>query len=385
MISKRVYRIAGLMSGSSLDGLDLVLCNFETGRDENGAFKLYSWSVDMGITIPYDEAWQKALAAAIHLDGKALTQLHTALGAYWADLLAEYLEGQTLDAIASHGHTVFHEPESGFTLQIGDGAYLAARLGYPVIDGFRYADVAAGGQGAPIAPLADKWLFAEYDLMLNIGGIANVTCPTGPSWVAFDICGANQILNALAGLKGKAYDDNGTLASKGNLLEQLYRQQREIPFFRQGYPKSLSNEWVAEHQTQVFLEAPGTVEDRLYTACTLSADLIVEAVKSVITPLSIPSGQHLRMLVTGGGAFNGFLLDRIRGAALEAGLTLDLHVPDEQIVSGKEAIMIALMGVFRLENEPNCMSSVTGANRDSIAGVIHQGWKPFSSSSKQAK
>ncbi len=375
MISKRVYRIAGLMSGSSLDGLDLVICTFETGRDDHGAFKVYDWSVTTGITIPYDPSWQQALVAAIHLSGKELTHLHTTLGGYWADLLAPYLEGVALDAIASHGHTVFHEPDSGYTLQIGDGSVLAARLGYPVIDGFRYADVAAGGQGAPIAPLADKWLFPEYDLMLNIGGIANVTCRTGSSWVAFDICGANQMLNALAGLAGSAYDDNGDMARKGRLLEDLYAQQKAIPFFRQDYPKSLSNEWVAQQQTHAFLEAPGAVEDRLFTACTLSADLIAEAIVGLRDQFSL---DKLRMLATGGGAFNGFLMEKIGAACQLAGLNLDIQVPDKQIVACKEAIMIALMGVFRLENEPNCMSSVTGAHRDMVAGAIHQGWKTFS-------
>ncbi len=375
MISKRVYRIAGLMSGSSLDGLDLVVCTFEMGRDSHGAFKLYNWSVTTGLTIPYDASWQQALAAAIHLNGKDLTHLHTALGAYWADLLAPYLDGVALDAIASHGHTVFHEPGSGYTLQIGDGASLAARLGYPVIDGFRYADVAAGGQGAPIAPLADKWLFPEYDLMLNIGGIANVTCRTGSSWVAFDICGANQILNALAGLADKEYDENGDMARKGRLLDELYLQQKAIPFFRQDYPKSLSNEWVAHQQTEVFLKSSGSVEDRLFTACTLSADLIAAAIVGLVDQFSLPK---LRMLATGGGAFNGFLMEKIATACQLAGLNLEIQVPDKQIVACKEAIMIALMGVFRLENEPNCMSSVTGAERDMIAGVIHQGWKTFS-------
>ncbi len=378
MTEKRGYRIAGLMSGSSLDGLDLAICHFEVGRDGSGQFRLFDWSIESGITLPYDESWQQALAGAIHLSGKELIHLHTALGAYWAELLEPHLDGLPLDAIASHGHTVFHEPEAGYTLQIGDGAYLATKLGYPLIEGFRYADIAAGGQGAPIAPIADKWLFPEYDLMLNIGGIANITCNTGDQWIAFDICGANQILNALAGLEGKEYDADGKMASEGILLPDLYTQQASLPFFGQAFPKSLSNEWVARQQTQVFLEFKARTSDRLYTACQLSADLIVAAISELTDTYALRGSKPLRLLLTGGGAFNGFLVEKIRTSAMAKGMDVALEVPDSTIVAFKEAAMIALMGVFRLENQPNCISSVTGAERDSIAGVIHQGWKNFS-------
>lgn len=378
MLSKREYCVAGLMSGSSLDGLDLAVCRFEVGLDEQGRFQLGSWSVESGITIPYSEEWKKALAEAIYLSGKDLIHLHADLGSYMASLLAPHLEGMDIDAIASHGHTIFHEPQDGFTLQIGDGAYLSAKLGYPVIDGFRYADIAAGGQGAPIAPIADKWLFAEYDLMLNIGGIANVTCNTGSEWVAFDICGANQILNALAGLEGKEYDVDGQMARQGKLLPGLYHQQSALGFFREPFPKSLSNEWVAKQQTAVFLDTPGSVSDKLFTACQLTADQVIAALSKLLGRYDFADRHTLRMLLTGGGAFNGFLVERIAASATIAGINLELEIPDPQIIAFKEAIMIALMGVFRLENEPNCIASVTGANRDTIAGVIHQGWKKHS-------
>jgi anhydro-N-acetylmuramic acid kinase len=271
-----------------------------------------------------------------------------------------------VDLIASHGHTVFHEPAQGFTVQVGDGAALATATGCTVVCDFRTADVALGGQGAPLAPMADKMLFPGYDFYLNLGGIANITCctPAG-QFVAFDVCGANQALNALANLLGQPFDADGELAASGQLDPVLWGKINEQDFFQLRYPKSLSNQWVQQHLTQTCLAATSPIPDRLHTVCQHVGQQLANSLQQVLDNECFTKEKY-RLLATGGGVFNGYLMQCIQRYLPK----VEVVVPSENVVKFKEALLMALIGVMRLEGAPNCMASVTGAKRDAVGGGV---------------
>lgn len=359
----------GLMSGSSLDGLDVAACTFTIATD-SGSPRVLSWEMGESATLIYSEHWMQRLKEAIRLSGLELLQLHADYGRLIGEMAAAFLERHQLkpDVIASHGHTVFHYPDRGFTLQIGDGAAIAAKTGITTVCDFRSLDIANGGQGAPLAPLADALLLPRHDFYLNLGGIANITANTERGQVAFDICGANQILNALVAPLGMPYDDKGHLARSGQFIPELVRQQNQLEYFKLPYPKSLDNEWVREHQTQVFEAHPESTANRLHTACLLIAGQIATHVNQILKKEKISAGPY-SMLVSGGGAYNEFLIECIAQALPE----LKIEIPASELVAFKEAALMGLMGSLRLLGLPNCMASVTGAEYDVCGGVIHSG------------
>ena len=367
MPGRRSYDILGLMSGSSLDGLDLAYCHFNL--DQNGT--LQDWTLGECATQPYSEEWIAVLAGLPAAGGYELLKADAALGRYFGELTAAFIRDHDLSPsfVASHGHTVLHDPANGFTFQAGDGAALAAVIGIPVIDNFRQMDVAHGGQGAPLAPLADHLLMREADFFLNLGGIANISARTEDRFVAFDVTGANQILNALVAPLGKAYDEGGQLARRGKLDRQLLKTASNLPFFRKDYPKSLGNKWVRDNQTAYFVKAEGSVSDKLHTAVVLIAEQIAAAVANILDREKFDKSSF-RMLLSGGGAFNGFLVDTIR-AKCQLVATMEVVSASPELVAFKEAALMALMGMLRLEKRSNCMASVTGAKKNAVGGVIH--------------
>ena len=359
------------MSGSSLDGLDIAHCRFDTSRN-NGNFKIENWEILHAETFPFSSFWKNRLSELPKVSAFKLAGTHAAFGHYLAELTNLFIEKnnivrENIDCIASHGHTVFHEPEKGFTTQIGDGAALAAITKCTVVNDFRSADIALGGQGAPLAPMADKMLLQGHDFYLNLGGIANITCNINGRFVAFDICGTNQILNALANKKGKEYDDGGKMASSGELIIDLYKQQKNIPFFKKNYPKSLSNQWVQKNQTAIFLENKSKLESKLFTACKLIADLIFDEINKIIKIENFKKEKY-SLLIAGGGAYNDYLIKRIQYSCKKK--NIEIVIPENKIIGFKEAALMALMGVMRLEGVPNCMASVTGAERDVVGGAV---------------
>ena len=360
------YHILGLMSGSSLDGLDLAHCQFTISEDN----EILSWEILHAETLPYTAAWRERLSQLPAASALALAQTDADYGALLGELANIFLEKYSIqpDYIASHGHTIFHYPEQKLSLQIGDGAALAATTGFPVICDFRTQDMALGGQGAPLAPTADRFLFKEYQCCLNLGGIANLSVQTPNGYVAFDICGANQILNALVEPLGMEYDDKGSLAASGQLVSELLKQSLSLEFFEMDYPKSLGNDWVMAQQTTAFCAYDASLEDKLYTANRMIAQLIADHVRMVIRKEGLNIAQ-MNMLITGGGAFNDFLVHCIREAC---GPAVQVHIPSATIIGFKEAALIALMGLLRIRQEPNCMASVTGASQDSINGALYQ-------------
>jgi anhydro-N-acetylmuramic acid kinase len=365
--------IVGLMSGSSLDGLDIACCEFELDETQATGNPVRHWQLIDAETAPFSADWRRELKELPGKSARELALAHSRFGAYVGQLVSAFLQSRHIDPdlIASHGHTIFHFPDQGCTFQLGDGAAIAAATGFLVIDNFRAMDVALGGQGAPIAPIADRMLFPGYDFFLNLGGIANVTCNANGRYIAFDIGGANQVLNALVAPLGIEYDKDGTLAARGKLNKELLERANRLDYFRQSYPKSLGNDWVQEQLLPIYLEFESPLEDKLFTACAQLARQTARDLQDVLRRENIPARSY-RLLATGGGAFNPFLIKQIREECRKVA-TLEVVIPDARIISFKEAVLMALMGALRLANIPNCMASVTGAWRDAIGGAVHQG------------
>lgn len=351
------------MSGSSLDGLDIAYVQLEEVRGK------WSFCILESECVPYDQAWTEKLKNAISLPAPEFLKLHTAYGRYTGETVAAFMLKHDLEHkvhfIASHGHTVFHEPANNTTFQLGDGATIAAATNLPVISDLRAMDVALGGQGAPIVPIGDKLLFGEYDYLLNVGGIANITVQSAAGSFAFDICPANQSLNVLAQRLGKPMDENGDLARKGRVLPDVLTALEDAAYYRLPAPKSLSNIEAMEI-AQPALSAEYDVNDLLHTVSVHIATRVAAAIS--VYP---PAKESPAMLITGGGAFNTFLVEEITRQTQHLGLLIT--VPDHSVVSNKEALIMALIGALRWREEVNVLSSVTGATRDNIAGAI---WLP---------
>lgn len=349
------------MSGSSLDGTDIAYVQFDEVRG------VWSYELLQADCIPYTEEWKTKLKHAAALPAKEYVLLHTAYGRYLGDLVNQFVLKHDLEHkvhfIASHGHTVFHEPALQTTAQIGDGATIAAVTGLPVISDLRAIDVALGGQGAPIVPMGDKLLFGEYDYLLNLGGIANLTIqPEGVSPIAFDVCTANQVLNALAQRDCKEMDEHGNMAADGKLLPDVLMALNAQSFFAQKPPRSLSNQLAIE-LVEPLLASTGIVADLLHTAVMH----IVAQVSGAIEQYGYAK-EGARMLVAGGGAFNSFLVAELSKSLAAKGITVE--VPSEEVVVYKEALVMALLGALRWREEVNVLHSVTGASRDSVGGAI---------------
>lgn len=361
--------ILGLMSGSSLDGLDLAYCKFFQSEEK------LEWDILQATTMSFSQDWIERLKELPKANAFTLAKTHVDFGRYIGQFAASFLSQFDLkpDLIASHGHTIFHYPDQGFTCQIGDGATLASVSGYNVVDNFRMQDVAAGGQGAPLAPIVDQLLFPEHDFLLNLGGIANLTCKSTEGYVAFDLTGANQILNRLVAPLGKLYDENGQIAASGTFSEVLLKKVESLDFFGQAFPKSLGNNWVQEHLLPIYLEHDIPVANKLHTACIHIARQVRLAIQqfSQQQPLADPP---LSLLATGGGVYNQFLMDCIKKECQKIS-GLEVLIPSDTIIQYKEALLMALMGFLRLKGQSNCLPSATGARKAMIGGALHLGWK----------
>lgn len=349
----KTYKVIGVMSGTSLDGLDLAYCNFKL---VNGK---WSYTIECGATIPYDYKWLVRLTELpkqpIHLYAKTDAFYGKYIGLQVQTFMAQ--NGlEKVDLIASHGHTIFHQPDAGFTAQIGSGAAIYAETGIPTVCDLRSVDVALGGQGAPLVPVGDELLFSEYDACLNLGGFANISYRKHDKRIAFDICACNMLLNRVAQQAGKQYDENGDMARDGIVHNELLKELNSLPFFTQHGAKSLGREWVENDIWPIVGKYDIVLEDLLAT--------FVEHIAIQVSTV-IENANALQVLVTGGGAFNGFLLER-----MESYLQQPLTVGNEQLVQYKEALIFAFLGVLRMENTPNSRASVTGAKIDSIGGAL---------------
>ncbi|RYY38360.1 MAG: anhydro-N-acetylmuramic acid kinase [Chitinophagaceae bacterium] len=360
-----IYRAIGLMSGSSLDGLDIVFAEFNVNAGH------WTWEIKAGGTYAYEGDWTQKLRNAASLSARDYLSLHAAYGRYLGEGVARFIIEKGLDyqvaLVASHGHTTVHDPERGVSAQLGDGAQIAAVTGLAVVSDLRSLDVANGGQGAPIVPLGESLLFTDFRLFLNLGGIANISVHDGPP-VAFDVCPANRVLNALAQKAGKDYDDGGKLAAMGTVNAPLLAQLNALDYYAQPAPKSLANEFGTDVVLPIIEAAGLSTEDALATYTEHVAVQIHEAIEDLLTGNDL---QNRRLLVTGGGAFNTFLISRLR-EWLEDN-NVEIVVADDNLVHYKEALIMALLGVLRWREENTALASVTGARRDSIGGAIWLG------------
>lgn len=356
------------MSGSSLDGLDLAICDITS--HSNGTF---SWQITAAECATFSSAWVNRLRELPDAKAIDLAQADVDFSAYMGELVNTFLEQYPdlrPDYIASHGHTIFHSPQTQLSVQIGNGATLAAKTGLPTIAGFRWHDVALGGQGAPLAPLADMHLFPSYQYFLNLGGIANLSARVADNrFVAYDVCSANALLNFVANQINLEYDKGGKIASFGDVSHKLYTDMNALPYFEQAYPKSLSNQWAQTHIIPLVKQNRCRAEDKLATLCEHIAYQIALAAKTIITKEQLSTAPS-QLLVTGGGAFNTFLLERLQYHLDEQATGISLNIPDAKVIQYKEALLMALLGVLRLEQRPNSLASVTGAQRDNINGGV---------------
>lgn len=345
----------GLMSGSSLDGIDIALVRFHV----HDSGQRYRYELLAAETLPYPDSWQKKLSEAFHRTPQDLIPLDKEYGDYLGQQVVVFVTKHQVrpDFIASHGHTIFHKPEQHYTLQIGDGQALADRCGILTINDFRTEDVLKGGQGAPLVPIGDQWLFSGYDICLNIGGIANLSYEFKGKRIAYDICIANQALNYLASKEGKKYDRDGMSARQGNVDMNLLERLNSHSFYCLQPPKSLGREFFETEQRELLDRY--AVNDALATVTEHIALQIAHATTD------IPSGK---MLITGGGARNQYLMERIQYHTHH-----QVVLPDSSTIDYKEALIFAFLGLLRLEGRTNVLCSVTGANSDSCSGRI---WTP---------
>lgn len=351
-----LHTIIGVMSGTSMDGLDICLSTFK--QKEQGD---YSFEIQQVSTYKYESNLLNSLANAKKLAPEDLFALDKKLGMFFADSINLFLDEFNIDrskvhAIASHGHTVFHQPERGFTVQIGCGDTIASRTGIQVINDFRQKDVIAGGQGAPLVPIGDLLLFGgKADAFLNIGGFANISIP-GEKTIAFDISPGNLPLNLIAQELGKEFDENGIIAQSGTVDQNILNQLNSISFYHSNPPKSLGTEWLEKEFLPILskIELP---EDRMSTCVSH----IAEQIHKVCQKFTIK-----KLYITGGGAYNNFLIKEIE--SLEE---IEHIVPSKAIIEFKEALIFGFLGALFLEGKTNVLSSVTGASKDVMGGVLH--------------
>lgn len=366
-----VYKAIGIMSGSSLDGLDIAYVHFQ----EKGG--KWSFEIMHAECYAYTNDWETTLKQATSLSALDYQLLHTAYGQLIGEQVNRFINAFSLqhrvDLIASHGHTTFHVPEKQMTAQLGNGAAIAAITGLPVVSDLRAMDMAFGGQGAPIVPIGEKLLLNEYDFLLNLGGIANISVRTDAGYIAFDVCAANRVLNLLANKLGKAYDDKGQLASSGVINEGLLQSLNQLAYYGLGYPKSLANDFGTGLVFPLIEQSGLSTEDALRTYVEHICEQIHRPVSVILKDNNErrDGGSNLRLLVTGGGALNTFMVNRLQQSL--ADLQIEVVIPERIIIEYKEALIMALIGVLRWREEYNVLSSVTGATRNSIGGAVWVG------------
>lgn len=360
------YYILGLMSGSSLDGLDLAYCQIEGIGGE-----ISSWELLKSETLAYSPLWQARLRELPEQSALTLAKTDVYFGYYLAELVAEFRQKHSIeriDVIASHGHTVFHQPERQFTLQIGSGAALSARSQCDTITDFRLQDIADGGEGAPLAPLADRYLWADNDFYLNLGGIANISANTDAKTIGFDVCYCNQVLNFYAQKLGMAFDNGGNLARAGKINAALLSELKNLAFFRRRYPKSLGNEWIRDTVLPIFAQFPMLpIVDALATATHHIAFELAKAMQKTIQ-LENWQKSNYRIFATGGGAHNQYLMESI---AQQINFSHQFQTPTAEIIDFKEAILMALLGYLRLQQLPNVPTQATGGKYPHSAGALY--------------
>lgn len=343
------YKVIGAMSGTSLDGLDLVYVHFKYKAE-------WSFEIIKSKTYAYTSAWKIRLGNLANQNEEKIKAVEEAYVEFLAECINDFKKDLTkVDFISSHGHTVFHQPDKGITLQIGSTPELSKYTNLPLIGDFRTQDVALGGQGAPLVPIGDLHLFKSFSACLNLGGFANFSSSSLEEVVAYDLCAVNTALNFLASEQGLDYDDKGSIAESGKLIPSLLEELDALDFYTKKGPKSLGIEWVNKMILPLLDQYKyRAVADRLHTYT-----------QHIARQISASFSDNDSILVTGGGAKNSFLIKCIRQFS-----QAKFVIPSTDLIDFKEALIFAFLGVLRKENQINCLASVTGAKRNHCSGII---------------
>lgn len=351
-MKKDSYHIIGVMSGTSIDGVDLCYANF---RFKNK----WNYEILNTITYNYSAQWKERLLNAVDLDKISLDKLDIEYTNLLISLIKKFIlkfRINKIDAISSHGHTVFHQPSKGITYQIGNLPELAISLNLNVVCDFRVQDVKLGGQGAPLVPIGDKLLFSDYDYCLNLGGFSNVSYKNKDEIIAFDISPVNCVLNHYSNIIGFDYDNHGLIAKSGNIDLKLLDELNSLEYYNSTIPKSLSIEWVIEIIFNKINQYNLSISDILRTYCEHISVQIANSIKD----------DSSTIFITGGGAKNKFLIKLIKDR-----IDNPIIIPDNVMVDFKEALIFGFLGVLKLRDEINCLKSVTGAVKDHSSGVVY--------------
>ena len=349
------YNVIGLMSGTSLDGIDLAHILFEV-KNNKWTYQLLECE-----TVAYSKTWLEILKTAVNLPTNQLEIVNTNYTKYVGETIVAFIKKnniQNLDAVCSHGHTILHQPQNGFTLQIGNLQEISKICNQKVVCDFRVQDVQLGGQGAPLVPIGDKILFADYDFCLNLGGFSNISFTQNDQQIAFDISAVNTVLNFYANQLGFDFDDNGAFAKSGKIHKLLLNQLNDLPFYSQIPPKSLGIEFVNSTILPLIDRFSIPIIDKLNTFCVHIALQIALVLKN----------KTGKLLISGGGTYNGFLIDLIQQQLPN----IEVVIPDKKTIEFKEALIFGLLGVLKIRNETNVLASVTGAKHDHCSGVIFE-------------
>ena len=341
------------MSGTSLDGVDLAHIYFEI-KNDNWTYQIVECD-----TISYSNEMISKLKNGIHFTKTELSELNVEYTNLIGNIISEFIiknKISNLDAICSHGHTILHQPENGFTLQIGNLPEIAKITNQKVVCNFRVQDVLFGGQGAPLVPIGDKILFSEFDYCLNLGGFSNISYEENKERIAFDISPVNTVLNFYANTLGFEYDDKGKISATGNLNSELFEELNQLEFYQKTFPKSLGFEFVKEIILPILENYPISTEDKMRTFTEHIAFQIGKILQN----------QTGKLLISGGGVYNDFLIERIKKYLP----TIEVIIPNEKTIKYKEALIFALLGVLKLRNEINVLASVTGAKQNHSSGEV---------------
>ncbi|MBF6640417.1 anhydro-N-acetylmuramic acid kinase [Flavobacterium sp. J49] len=352
---KESYKVIGVMSGTSLDGVDLAHINFTVTRDK------WQYKILESETVSYSDDWLNKLRTAVDFSKGELKQLNQDFTLLLGNIIKDFIQKHkivNLDAVCSHGHTILHQPQNGYTLQIGNLKEIATIVGETVVCDFRVQDVKLGGQGAPLVPIGDRILFSDYDYCLNLGGFSNVSFEQNGKRIAFDISPVNTVLNFYANKLGLAYDDKGNIAQSGDTDLNLLEELDNLSYYQKPYPKSLGFEFVKTIVFPLMESYDLSIEDKMHT-------FIKHIAKQ--TALALPN-RGGKMLITGGGAYNTFLLESMQNYLPEVSFV----VPDSKTLEYKEALIFGLLGVLKLRKEINVLSSVTGAKKDHSSGKVYK-------------
>jgi anhydro-N-acetylmuramic acid kinase len=349
------YNVIGVMSGTSLDGVDVAHIQFCIKN------KTWTFHIIEQETITYDLTWVNTLKIAVDFSETELKELNHEYTSFLASIISSFITRhkiQNIQAVCSHGHTILHQPVKGITLQIGNLPILSDLLGQTVVCDFRVQDVLLGGQGAPLVPIGDRILFAEYDYCMNLGGFSNVSFEEKENRIAFDISPVNTVLNFYSNQLGFDYDDKGKISKTGLINNSLLNELNNLDFYQQTHPKSLGFEFVKQTVIPIIESFEIDIADKMRT--------FTEHIALQIA-IALPRKKGT-LFITGGGAYNDFLIERIQYHLP----SIKIIIPENKILEFKEAVIFALLGVLKLRGQTNVLSSVTGAKTDHSSGYIYK-------------